>query len=548
MNKNINLSFYNYHTKNKGFTLVELLIVIGIIGILAAAVIIAINPGDILAQARDSTRERHLHSLNTSLLTWKVNHDGWGDLDIPNMLTEICNTDLEEVDCEEEDLIDLSSLVDEGYLPFLPVDPQGGDNEIGTGYFVSYSETLKLFAIHGETRHVTIGFMVMEEPDCGEVTYAGQGSEADPYQISDIHQLQCIGEHDLSAYYILIHDVDVFSARFWNEGAGFEPLGDFSGSLDGQGYSIAGLFINRPGTNNQRLLNVGSSGKVKNLSLVNVNITGDRRNGVLGTNTGTIENCFVSGSITGSWSSGGFVYRNSGAIKDCVIDLNVTTLRGGGVAEQNSGTIESVEYKGIFHEGDRWGGGIVSDNTATGVIRNTRMTGEITRNRIGGGFVYRNYGLIEESFVDAVQSHTGGNDAGGFVLLNYGTITNSYVTGSIIAMWNIGGFVQTNYEGAIIDKSYSAIELTASGNIGGFAFVNDGAIDNSFWDEELSGSVSSVGGTGKITSEMQDIDTFMDETDPDLGEAWDMVFIGDWIDEVWFINDGNDYPRLWFEL
>jgi len=52
---------------NKGFTLIELLIVISIIAVLAATVIIVIQPGEILKQARNATRESHLHTLETSL-------------------------------------------------------------------------------------------------------------------------------------------------------------------------------------------------------------------------------------------------------------------------------------------------------------------------------------------------------------------------------------------------------------------------------------------------------------------------------------------------
>lgn len=51
-------------TQNKkGFTLIELLIVIGILGILAAAVVIVLNPGQLLAQARDATRISDLDQI-----------------------------------------------------------------------------------------------------------------------------------------------------------------------------------------------------------------------------------------------------------------------------------------------------------------------------------------------------------------------------------------------------------------------------------------------------------------------------------------------------
>ncbi len=51
----------------KGFTLIELLIVIGILGILAAAVVIVLNPGELLAQARDSSRIADMDSARSAL-------------------------------------------------------------------------------------------------------------------------------------------------------------------------------------------------------------------------------------------------------------------------------------------------------------------------------------------------------------------------------------------------------------------------------------------------------------------------------------------------
>ena len=98
----------------------------------------------------------------------------------------------------------------------------------------------------------------------------GSGTEEDPYQITNVHQLQEMND-DLDAQYILINDIDASETREWNVGdhdedpetpdsaMGFEPVGTyehenpivgFTGSLDGQGYSINGLFINRPNEDN----------------------------------------------------------------------------------------------------------------------------------------------------------------------------------------------------------------------------------------------------------------------------------------------------------
>ncbi|MDP3015431.1 MAG: type II secretion system protein [bacterium] len=54
----------------KGFTLIELLIVIGIISILAVAVVLVLNPAQLLAQARDSTRISDLGSIKSAVGLW----------------------------------------------------------------------------------------------------------------------------------------------------------------------------------------------------------------------------------------------------------------------------------------------------------------------------------------------------------------------------------------------------------------------------------------------------------------------------------------------
>jgi hypothetical protein len=102
----------------------------------------------------------------------------------------------------------------------------------------------------------------------------GTGTSANPYQISNVTQLQAV-QSRLSAHYILINDIDASITSTWNSGVGFVPITTFTGSFDGQDFVISDLYINSPLTNNVGLFGlVGSGSVVKNVSVVNVQITG----------------------------------------------------------------------------------------------------------------------------------------------------------------------------------------------------------------------------------------------------------------------------------
>jgi prepilin-type N-terminal cleavage/methylation domain-containing protein len=60
----------------KGFTLIELLIVIAIISILAAAVVVGINPGQRFKAARNATRWSHMNSIATAIYSYAVENAG----------------------------------------------------------------------------------------------------------------------------------------------------------------------------------------------------------------------------------------------------------------------------------------------------------------------------------------------------------------------------------------------------------------------------------------------------------------------------------------
>lgn len=63
-------------SKSSGFTLIELLVVIGIITILAAIVLVAVNPGRQFASARDTQRRSDLYAITNSIYQFAAEHNG----------------------------------------------------------------------------------------------------------------------------------------------------------------------------------------------------------------------------------------------------------------------------------------------------------------------------------------------------------------------------------------------------------------------------------------------------------------------------------------
>ncbi len=141
-----------FKPKLKGFTLLEILLVVGIIAILAGIVIVAINPSKQLAATRNSERKSDLKQLNNALQQYYIDNGTYpADVESATSWTEICDTGDQEgsggaVECTG--FADLADLVP-AYLVAIPVDPLGPvvaffDQLItkvyaalgGTGYYV----------------------------------------------------------------------------------------------------------------------------------------------------------------------------------------------------------------------------------------------------------------------------------------------------------------------------------------------------------------------------------------------------------------------------
>ena len=113
----------------KGFTLLEILLVVAAIAILAGIVIIAINPGKQLADTRNAQRRVNVNTILNAVYQYSIDNKGTLPSGISQTATEVCKTG---GSCSG--LVDLSVLTtNETYLTAIPTDPTAASTN-GTGY------------------------------------------------------------------------------------------------------------------------------------------------------------------------------------------------------------------------------------------------------------------------------------------------------------------------------------------------------------------------------------------------------------------------------
>ncbi|WP_169729095.1 toxin TcdB middle/N-terminal domain-containing protein [Methanolobus tindarius] len=202
--------------------------------------------------------------------------------------------------------------------------------------------------------------------------FDGDGTEANPYKIYDIYDLQAMN-NDLSAHYILMDDVDASETVLWNQGNGFAPIYSFEGTLDGQGYSISNLYIHLTSGDYVGLFGSVNGGTIKNVSLLEASITCYRYGGVIAgiVNSGsTISKCHASGTISCTgYCTGGITGINDGNISNSfsdviVVDSPEITYYNGGLVGFNAGTVEYCYSIGVVDASPGFSvGGLIGGNS-----------------------------------------------------------------------------------------------------------------------------------------------------------------------------------------
>ena len=209
-------------------------------------------------------------------------------------------------------------------------------------------------------------------------------------------------------------DIDLTGKEWTPIGTGYSNK--YTGTFDGGGHTIKGLTV----TTNDQFVglfgSIGYAGTVKNVMMEDVQITSNRSSGfaggVAGYSDGTIENCSVSGSVSGTVYVGGVVGAQlGGSITGCSSSATVKgTVDVGGVAGQTN-----------------------SSATLTACYATGNVTLEIApkKNIAGGGLVGMNAGssllaCYATGNVTSTGSSTGKVHIGGFLGNNYTTVTACY--------------------------------------------------------------------------------------------------------------------------
>ena len=400
---------------------------------------------------------------------------------------------------------------------------------------------------------------------------------AEVVEISSWAELAAINSA-LDGDYVLVNDLssetegyDDYAGSSANDGAGWLPIGNtsnpFYGSFDGQGYSISDIYINRSSGF------IGLFGKIykwsledktsiKNLCVLNMNVTITGAYSSIGILCGQmavysgkgeipIENVEVSGVIYGDGirSTGGIAgYAEYINFQKCKSNTTITTGSsqdiGGFVGVVFKSTLRNCYASGSVSGGSQIGGflGLASRDCFYNCYSSTSVSGS---GSYVGGFAGRTYGndIVKEVYWDTEVSGQSSS------VLGEGKTTaqmKDIDTYPLLEEQNWSGTVNAWTDW----KNFKCYVDWASGDKFDGLQVNDTiqVYDGYQW---ITCTILTY-----VSNERLEIDQWIEGTGLSYtafksNYGWNIVLKqnhdGQEDTAVWFIDDGSDYPRLWYE-
>ncbi|MBP7053999.1 MAG: hypothetical protein KBE65_23560 [Phycisphaerae bacterium] len=262
----------------------------------------------------------------------------------------------------------------------------------------------------------------------------------------------------------------------------------FEGVFDGNGFTISHLHVE--GCAYLGLFGqLTAKARIMDLGVVEATIigSGDCIGGLAGSSGSTMSGCHSTGFVVGHDRAGGLIGMGRGTVSDSHSTATVTGATSvGGLVGENDGHVSRSASLGTVIGSQQTIGGLIGSNEWNGVVDNCYATADVT----------------------------GGTMVGGLAGINWGKITACYSTGAVAGSPTIGGLVGHNRR-----------EVTGC-----------------FWDLVRSRQDQQTDGVGKTTAEMQTTSTFLDAGWDFMGES------ANGTEDLWWILEGKDYPRLWWEL
>ena len=279
-------------------------------------------------------------------------------------------------------------------------------------------------------------------------------------------------------------------------GTAWEPVGTekeakFTGTFEGNNHTIRGVYVKKEG-NFAGIF--GNSDTIQNLTVLNsyIEATGGCAGGIVAAvREGNLVNCHNKNTIVVAKSkvTGGVAGQSTGAkVQQCT----------------NSGEIISKAEKasGVA-------GGIVGLITAGTSVSDCKNFGKInSRGAKNGGIVGQSEGNIEKcmnfGIIDGGRDSNGYGSTGGIAgLSSNGTITRCINKGTINAEMRAGGIVGDNEKGGIITKCINMENINGEFQIGGITGFFNGVVDQCYNSGTINGTNRLGGICGIVGAEYE---------------------------------------------